>query len=511
MSKQRDAVQEIKKLHKLHKNCLISAVLLFFVVAAGGVWGHEMHRHAKFQSTIKMGDTCYEENDFLHAAANYEKALSYPYQIDEKVVLRLADTYMKLVRLEDAANLLQDFEEKKPTEKCKHLVEQIVEQILNEQYCEHMERGQRYEQQELYLRAVQEYMDAYRLDQTNQKAVNKIISMYLHSEEIEKAQDFLSHLQNTEEIEKLKKLIETESKKKKYGALITEAKDLFVNEGYDECFKTLNKAITLMPKCVDAYQEMIDAHIQLEKYDEAIEAIAAYKKKYDYKELSELESYVWSKKKQQENLTVLLGKLYNSFAAGDDEGVLKIVHSKDYQSWIEDGTTYYYCYWKQKRVDQIPEKKGLIIYGTGSIYCGELENGQRNGKGRYFGLTKDILGYFMYFGRWVDDKPNGEGSLHTVMDLPIGNGQKQFEVKVHGTYRNGIENGYIKRRFYQKGEYYGMVIYRCLNGIPQGRELDRITYEWSGVYPYIIGELSTVNGTSEFYYNHDKRLWGVPE
>lgn len=75
-------------------------------------------------------------------------------------------------------------------------------------------------------------------------------------------------------------------------------------------------------------------------------------------------------------------------------------------------------FYKMTRIISQPyfydEGKGLTlgIYNSGYLYLGEMENGMRQGKGKWIGI--DGLEFFVYEGDWTDDLPNGYGKFRRV-------------------------------------------------------------------------------------------------
>lgn len=510
MSRLKESVQNNESKHRIQQRFLIGFGLLLFVLTIGIMAGSAIYEYRVYQDTLASAESYYSEQDYKNAILEFESAFSYSYKKKEQTILDFADAYMKESRLEEAVKLIQDSGINHSSVRAKKKADEIVDQLMEQEYNDHMERGNRYERAEEYVRAVYEYLEAYRLKSTDLEVMRKIVLMYLKNKETEKAEEFLNKVGNTKEIQQLRKLVSGEYEKQKYQSLIVEAQELYCNESYTECFQVLDKAVALLPKQKEAYQELADAYIKLEQYDKAIEVISAYEKEYNYTELNELIDSIQEEKNLQINLTSLMSTLYKAFAAGDLEQVVATVHSSDYKLWIKEGEIYYYSYWDQKRVNQIPEKKGLIIYGNGCIYCGEIKNGQRVGKGRYFGITGDVLGYFLFQGSWGEDKPNGEGVLHTVMSIPYKYKKKQFIVKVQGTYRDGLENGYMKRTIYKEDEFYGSVKYQCISGIPQAEDQNEVTIDWPMKHPYVYGILTAKDGSKQSFYYNNNQQWGVP-
>ena len=59
------------------------------------------------------------------------------------------------------------------------------------------------------------------------------------------------------------------------------------------------------------------------------------------------------------------------------------------------------------------EQEDKIEYTDGSEYVGQISNGIRNGKGKYYNARKILI----YQGNWEDDLPNGQGRMILENDL----------------------------------------------------------------------------------------------
>jgi hypothetical protein len=93
-----------------------------------------------------------------------------------------------------------------------------------------------------------------------------------------------------------------------------------------------------------------------------------------------------------------------------------------------------------------------------TIYQGEIENGKRNGYGKYWNNK------FSYIGMWKDDLPNGHG-LYTCIKKTymFGNDIISYD----GEWNQGIkENENDSKEVYMNGEYYvGQFKNNMINGI----------------------------------------------
>lgn len=492
---------------------IIGIVLFCFLSLFIGVLSVKRYQKRQFQAAYDQACTYYSEENYEEAINFYQKALNYPSNSEFEIVIKLSNAYIELEEYDEAAELLQAYYDKTKSKEIRNKVEQTIDLLIDSEYEATIDRGNKYSQAQEYNKAVREYLRAYRLKPENEKALELIIAAYLDNSEIEKARQALEEAreQCTQEVyKKLRKEIDLAAVKEQYNALLEEADESFYNESYEECFKIYRKAVQLLPYERDAYNAIVNAYIALQKYDKAIETIKNYEAQYKYSELEHILDRIEEEKETQDMISGLLKKIYYALSDGDIEELISILYGDDYRSYIKEGTTYYYNAVEKRASTQIPVKKGLIIYGSGYIYGGHFSNGKRSGRGRYFGLTTDALGYLLYTGEWKEDLPNGEGVLNTVMQVPYNNQQQQFVVTVQGTYRNGFEDGMMRRDFYLGTSYFGSLEYNCAAGTPKEKKLNSNYYNWSDDNTYVIGDFITIKGTVDFDYTILDGKWKVP-
>ena len=90
------------------------------------------------------------------------------------------------------------------------------------------------------------------------------------------------------------------------------------------------------------------------------------------------------------------------------------------------------------------EDKKVVGYGNIAIYYGDYENGKRVGNGKLVSV-KNSTNYYIFDGTWVNDTPNGYGTVTTpfmdkaeVMSGNLVNGLWEGDV----TMRSGSDSGY---------------------------------------------------------------------
>lgn len=504
---------KLRKPRRGSKQIMIGIVLLLFCTLILVFIGVRVHKKQRFQNLFDHGVTDFEACDYANALIQFQKALQYDSTQKIEIVSYLADIYIALQDYESAAELLQDYYNKTNARELYIKFEDTLELLLDSQYEKSLERGNRYFNEQEYSKALHEYLDAYELHPDRNEIVELVVSAYIENRQIDEAKAFYASINgkfDADTLNHIKLEINQASLRERYELLITEAEDFFYNGNVKESVSVYDKAISLMPYEVEAYEKLVDMYVSLQEYETAMLAIRSYEVKYGYEKLKEVEEYIKDKKEAEEEISRLMAQLYTLITDGEVDLVVSIMRDADYSKWIQSGQAYYFNYNDQKISAQIPLKRGLVVYSSGTIYCGAFENGKRSGEGRYFGLTEDSLGYFLYVGEWLNDLPNGGGTLNTVMDANYQGKQEEFNVIVQGNYVDGFENGDMRRDFYIEDHYYGSLEYRCENGMPVPVDLNIESYEWAYGFTYNIGKFITIKGTEGFDYICTWDKWQIP-
>ena len=74
----------------------------------------------------------------------------------------------------------------------------------------------------------------------------------------------------------------------------------------------------------------------------------------------------------------------------------------------------------------------IKVYDDGSVYVGEMKDGQRCGKGSYY-ILSDFFAGSKTSGNWENDKLNGWSQISTVTSC------------LSGAYKDGVKNGLFLR------------------------------------------------------------------
>lgn len=493
------------------KQLVIGVVLLFLCITS--YLCIQKYKKMNMHTYINQAREYARIGLYEKAVSYYEKSLSY-HPVDEvSLVLELSDVYYTLKDYDNAVACLKDYYKQTDDIRLKNKFNQTVDLIANTQYAEYMERANLYWESGDYHKALQEYKEAYRVCSNEKEVVIAIISTFIQLNQMEEAKQFYQNIMNDFEIdarEQMKKIIEDAELEVRYEQILEGAEEAFYNGDYESCYRDYRNAILLMPSKETAYKQMVDVYISQHQYERAQNVIREYIQLYSNYGLTEIEQYIDQRKTEEESINSIMQQLYVCLSNGEMDKVLEVVHAPEYTEWIKQGTSYYYDEKGGYQSSKLPVKSGMVIHTNGCIYCGDFSNGKRSGKGRYFGVEENELGYFLYNGDWVDDLPTGEGTLYTMMQVANNHELRDYKVTIQGGYKEGYESGEMQRDFYYDNQYYGTLKYYSIKGVPQAVDVLNFNHPQAQYSTYTIGEFVTVEGTRDFQYTYSFYGWKIP-
>ena len=243
---------------------------------------------------------------------------------------------------------------------------------------------------------------------------------------------------------------------------------------YEEAVVAFSKAIELDPKSLEAYEGLANVYIAQGQYDEAYAVLGQAEENIAEENLIEK---LWAEIPKRIAEALLSGQ------AGNEDW------QTVYDSIVTDANEEHLLRLTEPVIVEGENGQGIGIYpdsGITCLYVGGYEDGKRSGYGimgyddesREQGLYK-----YFYEGEWVNDYPNGEGTIemYTALDREV------HEV-IHGTFADGWENGEIIRK--QSDNNYGThtFIYNAKNGYPEMAGIDESVRDSGSEYFYIIAE-----------------------
>lgn len=237
----------------------------------------------------------------------------------------------------------------------------------------------------------------------------------------------------------------------------------YLSDGnYQEAVVAFTAAIEIEDNHAEAYVGRGDAHTALAGVatdDETAQsdyeqAVADYEKAVELGDTQTAEQKLEEVRSalQQRTLDaqadVLLQQLYGCFAAGDLNGAKELMRGEAYRSLsaqIQEGN--FSCL--------VEGTTAVAVYPEQYYYYGDWKNGQRSGQGLWIRAAYDAdddSESYTYRGAWVNDLPNGSGTIENFRDVSKIQLEPGYSTGVHtvieGNFTDGLYDGQIYETWY---------------------------------------------------------------
>ena len=164
----------------------------------------------------------------------------------------------------------------------------------------------------------------------------------------------------------------------------------------------------------------------------------------------------------------LLQALFEHFETNDLDGAKALMRTETYQAMSAAAGDGYFCF---------DGGDGMVIavYPNDYYYYGGWDNGMRSGSGLWIrAVYKEDSGWESesYEGMWELDRPNGEGTILSIMyedSLQLEPGETtSIRTEIRGTFLNGLYHGTIYETWYMNdGDVHTWTPITAIDGIYQ--------------------------------------------
>lgn len=485
---------------------VVLVILLGIVIFGVSDGNQRLEKAVIAENYLNAGS--YEE-----AVKAFQEALSEKGSDEELLSIGLADAYVGLKEYDRALEVLHSCYQKKATEQLKKKIEEVTAAETDEEFLQSISRGDVYFSNKEYEKAVAVYEEAKQIKRKDILPYKKIIQAYINQEQYAKAEKEVAEgieVTGNEELYTLLASIERYLLKDEYDEIITQAKEYFYQENYEDGINAYRDAIKLLPEEKEGYQLLGQHYIDQEDYDSAVallkEGTAKVEDSDDLKELLELAT---SKQQSEEEKLNLLSELQDALAQKDIAKIFSITGSDFYQTEILQEVPVYYGVTSE---NEGTKGDSLVIYSKDHLYYGKLNNGMKQGTGIYLSLISNNFGdsYYYYEGEWSNDIPGGKGKvIDTELKRNASGEVHEYMTETEGSFFHALEDGAMKKIFYEDGKETQWVKYRASNGKPLA--MDSVPKVPIPVKePYVIGELYHGEAkTGESYTVKPDTVWGV--
>lgn len=451
---------------------------------------------------------------YEEAVEAFQNALSDKGSDEELLSLGLADAYVGLKEFDKALEVLHSCYQKKATEQLKKKIEEVTAEKTDEEFLQSISRGDVYFSNKEYDKAIAVYEEAKQIKRKDILPYKKIVQSYINLEQYAKAKQEVTEgieVTGNDELYTLLTCIEHYLLKDEYDEIIAQAKEYFYQENYEDGINLYKDAIKLLPEEKEAYLSLGQHYIDRGDYDSAVEILKEGTSKVVDTDLVELLEQATMKQQDEEEKMNILSALRDALSKKDIAKIFSITKSDFYQTEIMQEIPVYYS-----AVSENESAKGdsLVIYDENHLYYGKLNNGIKQGTGIYMALISNEIGdsYYYYEGEWSNDIPGGKGkTIDTELKKNISGEVHEYMTETEGTYFHALEDGAMKKTFYEDGKETKWVKYRASNGNPLAMgSATVVPGPTLSKEPYAIGVLYKGEvKTGERYTVEPNTVWGV--
>ena len=241
---------------------------------------------------------------------------------------------------------------------------------------------------------------------------------------------------NTQIVTQLTDLGDEAFKKEDYDTAVKYYKDLIIYDQEEEdSYLKLSGAYEAMGDLEQALEVLNDAEVTARRLTEEIERLTVrYEIKKEYEEL--------------------LARLSSMIQANDGELAKEVLLTQEFLDLVAK--------LEEPLIMQQSSEQYTVVYPNGYVYLGQMKDKKRDGYGNYY--TNNLERYVVYAGEWLEDKPNGNGRIDTV----VYTNQSTHSPNYFGTefFTDGISEGDFNFSvYYQNGNRYDY-LFSNVNGIP---------------------------------------------
>lgn len=236
--------------------------------------------------------------------------------------------------------------------------------------------------------------------------------------------------------------------------LISLGEKYLLDLNYEQALVQFNKVIEIEPMNARGYTGAAEAYMGLEKFDEAVAVLQKGLEQTEDDEIRNMLDVLVLN--NNEDLNEFDNSNSNEFTPEQDEVIqqlTKALADEDFDTAAEivGSDTYLQLVEKTQEIGPIThnaQDNNLIIYPIGLVYLGELDNNLRSGLGIWFGCPNEDESYdgmfrYYYKGQWVNDLPNGQGTINMAsnenfyLEAEEGFTFVSLYAEVTGTFRDG--------------------------------------------------------------------------
>lgn len=460
-----------------------------------------------------MAENYLNAGSYEQAVGAYEKALSMKDSDQVALSIGLAEAYVGLEDFDKALEVLRACYQKSSTVKLEKKIEEVTSAQMDYDFLQSISRADVYFSNKEYDKAISVYEEAKVIKRKDIASYQKIAQAYIEQGKYELArEEVLEGIEITgkDELQELLVTVDTYLLVEDYDTLVAQADEYTYQENYEDGIDKYKEAINLLPNQPAAYKALAQIYIEQKQYDTAVSLLTDAVELTHDDELRELLNTATKLKEEADEREGVLSELYQAMQDKDVDQVLAVMDTEIFINQIASDAPVYYGTGE----GDISKGEGIIVYNDKEVYYGDIVNGVKKGKGIYFIRTDNSngAGYYSYEGEWSNDIPNGTGAV-TMVSIEMNKENNIYTNKIvtEGIYYNALEDGTMKKYFYEDDVETGWISYLAQNGIPLSKgTAKRVPSPTPATKYYSIGELYQGDtATGQEYLAEPDAIWGV--
>ncbi|MGF7144366.1 tetratricopeptide (TPR) repeat protein [Anaerotaenia torta] len=484
----------------------IAAIIFGFILI-----NHES-KNNRINERAVMAENYLNAGSYELAVAAYQEALAMKDSDRETLSIGLAEAYAGMKDYDKALETLRAAYQKLSTEKLEKKMEEIKSAKQDYDFLQSISRADVYFSNGEYDKAISVYEEAKLLKSKDVTSYQRIVQAYIEQGKYDLAREEVLEgieITQSEELETLRITVDHYLLKEDYDVIISQAEEYILQENYEDGMEKYREAAELLPDEPAAYKALAGIYIQQKDYNACIRLLNTALEHTGDEELKELLDMAKEQKAGEEERENILSELCQAMEERNTDRITAAMETSLFQAEASGEMPVFF-----NIVGDISKGSGLIIYSGEQVYYGEIMNGVKRGTGMYFMLTGDPekRGYYYYEGEWGNDLPNGSGRVAEMKLKEKKAGELYKEVTItEGIFYDALEDGSMKKYFYENDTETGRIKYLAQNGIPMEKNTLKISPAPApSGKAYSIAELYRGDtATGEDYKVEPDTVWGV--
>lgn len=225
----------------------------------------------RYEEEVNIAEGYYHNEQYEEGIRSYIKAIKSKNSDVVNIGIEVAMGYLALEDHDNAISFLRNIYEKTDSEIIKSKLGEAILEKREYEFGNYIDKGNKYFNNKEYDKAIFEYERAKKVNRNSSLSYKGIAESYVRMKEFELAESEITlgyEITKSEDLNKTLDVIDLFMTWSKYEELGEAAKELYLQEKYEEAVLKYRKAITVMPEESRSYMELAEIYIELESIGE---------------------------------------------------------------------------------------------------------------------------------------------------------------------------------------------------------------------------------------------------